>query len=116
MFLEMEGTYMKCASECGGSCGGGRLCPVSFGLAFGITWGLAMFILSLVAWLAHWGANTVHVISELYLGYAPSLVGAFIGAGWGFVDLFVVGVLVAFFYNCISCCCKCGKKKEEKKE
>lgn len=84
-----------------------RLCIVSFGLALGITWALGMFALGLSAWLFGWGTNMVGVIGEMYIGFAPTFLGSLIGAVWGFVDLFITGVITAWIYNfCLKYCSK----------
>lgn len=90
---------MKCDSM--------RLCIFSFGLAFGITWAFGMFGLGLSAWLFGWGTNMVSVIGEMYIGFEPTLLGSLIGAGWGFVALFITGVIIAWIYN--FCAEHCGK-------
>lgn len=92
------------------SCEKARLHVVSFGLAFGITWALATFLLGLSAWLLGWGTNMVSVMGEMYIGFEPTLLGSIIGAIWGFVDLFITGIVIAFIYNaCLKCC---GKTNE----
>lgn len=72
---------------------------VSFGLAIGVTWAIAVFVLALAAWLFGWGIEVASALSSLYIGYGPSLVGAIAGAVWGFADGFVLGVMIAWFYN-----------------
>lgn len=84
---------MDCEYKCG------QFHVLAFGLAFGITWALGMFVLGLTAWLFGFGVNLVDVIGELYLGFAPTFLGSIIGAVWGFVDLFIAGVIIAGLYN-----------------
>lgn len=83
----------------------GQLCVVGFGLALGITNGLYLLILGLVAWLSHFGTKVVVAIGGFYAGYAPTLLGSFYGALWGFVDLFIAGIIIAWIYNFIYRCC-----------
>ena len=46
-----------------------------------------------------WGIALVDAISSLYIGYSPSVLGAIIGAFWGFVDGYIAGVVIAWLYN-----------------
>ena len=41
----------------------------------------------------------------IYLGYQATFWGTVIGAIWGFVDLFIAGIILAAVYNA----CVCGK-------
>jgi len=75
----------------------------SFGLAFGIVWALGLLIMGWLAALSGWGIGLVNVIGSVYLGYSPTFGGAIIGAIWGFVDLFIGGVILAAIYNVCAC-------------
>ena len=72
---------------------------LSLGVALGITNALVVFLLGLTTALAGWGILVVQVLSTLYIGYEPTLLGAITGAVWAFVDAFILGVLVAWIYN-----------------
>jgi len=72
---------------------------VSLGLAIGVTWAIAVFLLGLAAWLFGWGIEAASALSSLYIGYGPSFVGAIAGAVWGFADGFILGIMIAWFYN-----------------
>jgi hypothetical protein len=85
----------------------GKLRVGSLGLAMGLTWAIGMFITGILAWQYNFGTPLLTLMSSLYIGFAPTLKGSFIGAGCGFIDGFVFGALIAFFYNCF-----CGCKKE----
>lgn len=76
-----------------------KLHPVKFGLAMGILWALAMFVLGLIVMSGDYGAEFVALMSTVYLGYEPTIAGAFVGAIWGFVDAFIGGWLFAWLYN-----------------
>ncbi len=76
-----------------------RLKPVAFGLAFGIIWGLCVFIMAIVGIWSDWCGDMLKVLSSLYVGTAPTGLGAIIGLIWGFVDGFIGGWLVALLYN-----------------
>jgi len=76
-----------------------RLHVVAFGLALGITWAIGMFAIGLTALYFNYGSSFVAGMGDFYIGYTPTLMGAAIGAVWGFVDMFILGVVIAFFYN-----------------
>lgn len=89
-----------------------KLHPVRLGIALGLTWAIGMFLLGLSAWLFNYGTNLLGTLASIYRGFSPTLVGSFIGAGWGFVDLFITGLLIGWFYNCGCCpkkCCDSGE-------
>ena len=76
-----------------------QLGVISFGLATGIASALFVFLLGVVATLFGWGAELAHGLSSLFIGYAPSFVGAITGAVWAFVDGLIGGALIAWLYN-----------------
>ena len=71
----------------------------AFALAIGIVWSVAMFILGIMAMVCGWGAKFVEILSLLYIGYSPTLLGSIIGAVWGFVDAGIGAAVVAWLYN-----------------
>ncbi len=85
-----------------------RLRPVKLGFAFGLIWGLGWFLVGLAGWLFGYGMLMIHVMSSIYLGYAPTLIGSIVGGVLGFVDAFIFAWLVALVYNC--CCGVCSNK------
>ena len=76
-----------------------RLAVICFGLATGITAAIFTFVLGISAGLFGWGAVPVEILSNLFIGYGPHFVGGIAGAVWAFVDAFVAGMLIAWFYN-----------------
>lgn len=84
-----------------------KLHPARLGVALGLTWAIGMFLLGLSAWLFNYGTDLVTVMASLYKGFGPSFVGSIIGAAWGFVDFFITGLLISWFYNCGCCSKKC---------
>lgn len=64
----------------------GKLNVKALGLAVGIVWGLAMFLLGLTNMRCHWGAAITELMSSLYIGYKPTILGSVIGGVWGFLD------------------------------
>jgi hypothetical protein len=71
----------------------------AFGLAMGITWGGAMFLLGIVDIFTAWGDWFGLIMSTVYIGYSPTLVGSIIGGIWGFCDAGIGGVVIAWLYN-----------------
>ena len=74
----------------------------ALGLSLGLVWGLA--ILLGTWWLLIWGykGELISKLSQFYIGYSYSWGGAAIGFIWGFVDGFLAGVLIAWFYDIFS--------------
>jgi hypothetical protein len=80
----------------------------SFAMAGGIVWSLGVGLLGLVAWQFSLGGLWVKTLASLYWGYDASLIGAFIGALWAFVDAFIGAAFLAWLYNkCLTCSAKC---------
>jgi len=75
-----------------------KLSVKALGLAFGIFWGVCIFLLG-ISGMYGFGETFVTLISRVYLWYDITVVGAIIGAIWGFVDAFVCGVILAWLYN-----------------
>jgi hypothetical protein len=74
----------------------------ALGMALGLVWGLA--IMFGTWWLLLWDSpgDIVSKLSSFYIGYSYSWGGAIIGFFWGFVDGFIAGVLIAWFYGVFS--------------
>jgi hypothetical protein len=72
--------------------------PNALGVAIGVLWAVYVFFCGITAMFG-WGAALVSALSSLYIGYAPSIPGAIIGAIWGFVDGYIGGVVIAWIYN-----------------
>ena len=75
-----------------------RLQPVPLGVAVGVLWAISVFVAGIIA-MTGWSLGLVQTLGTLYIGYGPSLLGAIIGALWGFVDGLIAGVVVAWIYN-----------------
>lgn len=86
-----------------------KVVPLAF--ALGITWGLGLL---LAGWLDWWTTNYatqfVNTFASIYIGYGPSFWGGVIGFCWGFVDLFIGGLIIAWIYNCCASKCKHGEQ------
>ncbi len=76
-----------------------KLRPVALGLALGIIWGAT--ILTITWWLLIIDSpgQTISLLGIFYLGYSFSFFGGLVGLFWGFVDGFIVGMIVAVLYN-----------------
>ena len=89
----------------------GKLCPVSFGFALGLISGLGWM---LTCWAgAHYGFGLpiIGFMNNLYSHIAPTWVGGLWAFFWGFLHMFIFGVLSALVYNC-SCKCCCSSSGE----
>ncbi len=75
-----------------------KLQPLALGIAIGVLWAVYVFFAGIFAGFG-WGAPLVATLGSFYIGYAPSIVGAIIGAIWAFVDGLVAGVVIAWIYN-----------------
>jgi len=75
-----------------------RCAPNALGVAIGILWALYVLFCGITAMFG-WGVALVDALSSLYIGYAPSIPGAMIGAAWGFLDGYIAGVVIALIYN-----------------
>ena len=82
------------------------LSPMGLGLALGVTWGLAVIIIGLAATFLSFGVPFVATVGHVYVGYEVGVIGTLIGALIAFVHAFIIGVVVAAFYNVFSGCCQ----------
>jgi len=78
-----------------------KFSPNALGIAIGVLWAAYVLFCGITAMFG-WGIALVDVISSLYVGYGPSVLGAFIGAVWGFVDGYIAGVVIALLYNMLA--------------
>jgi hypothetical protein len=69
------------------------------GLALGISCAIYAFFIGAAAWLFNWGTSIVEVVSSLYIGYKPTLIGSIVGSVWALIDGFIGGVIIAWLYN-----------------
>jgi len=72
-----------------------KLDALKAGLAFGIIWAVSLIILTMMVAGFNWGTKLLEVISSVYIGYEPSILGCLIGIIWGFIDGFIFGFLIA---------------------
>ena len=76
-----------------------RIDAAKFGIAFGIVYALVFFLFGIVATLFGWGTEMAGLIGDFYVGFGPTLLGAVIGAVWGFAVGFIFFALAAVIYN-----------------
>jgi hypothetical protein len=71
----------------------------NLGFALGLTWGLGVMLGTW--WMVLMGKPgfTLSKLSAFYFGYSVSFVGGLVGLFWGFIDGFICGVVIAWFYN-----------------
>ncbi len=76
-----------------------KLSIKAFAITSGILWGATVCVATL--WLLMIGARgeIISKLGQFYLGYSFSVVGAFVGLAWGFVDGAVSGAIFAWLYN-----------------
>jgi len=74
----------------------------ALGLTLGIVWGGSLLVMGLVAMSSGYGTGFVASVGSLYVGYKPTLVGSLAGAGLGFLDAGIGGLIIAWLYNKLS--------------
>ena len=74
--------------------------PVALGIAIGVLWAIYVGFLGITAMFG-WGGGLMVPLASLYIGYAPGIVGALIGAVWAFADGFFAGLVIAWVYNAV---------------
>jgi uncharacterized membrane protein len=82
-----------------------RLSPIALGLALGIIWGLSVLIMGLISTYYPYGKAFVASLGTVYTGFAPTVRGSIIGGLIGFVDAFILGLILAWLYNLFAYCC-----------
>ncbi|MDY6776644.1 MAG: hypothetical protein SVQ76_00900 [Candidatus Nanohaloarchaea archaeon] len=76
-----------------------RIDEISFGMSFGAVVGLFLFSAGLLSWAVGWGGEYVDVAASFMVGYGPHPLGSILGGLEGAIPGFVMGWLVARFYN-----------------
>jgi len=76
-----------------------RLDVVRFGITLGCVWSLCILALVLVSRKSRGAERIVQLFSQVYRGFEKTLLGAFIGAVWGFIDGTVSGLFIAWVTN-----------------
>jgi hypothetical protein len=68
-------------------------------LAAGLLWGGALCFATLWLIVLGYEGTLLRQLDHFYLGYTVSVVGAFVGLVYGFVDGAIGGALLAWLYN-----------------
>ena len=76
-----------------------KLDAKAFAISCGVVWGGAMLLLGIINISCSWGAGIEDIMSTLYIGYKPTILGSIIGGIWGFFDAGIGGLIVAWLYN-----------------
>jgi len=76
-----------------------KLDVVGFGVTLGFVWSLCILALVLAARRSRKAEVVVTLFSKVYRGFEKTLLGALVGAVWGFIDGTVSGLLIAWVYN-----------------
>ena len=76
-----------------------KLDTKAFSWALGLVWGGVTFLLGLLDTLYFWGSSWGKMMTMVYIGYRPTIIGSIIGAIWGFVYAALLGFAVAWLYN-----------------
>jgi hypothetical protein len=77
-----------------------KLNPIKFGLAAGILTAICIFLTTLIG-ILNYCQECTNLISGIYgpFGYTVSLIGAILGAVYGFIDMFIAVGIFAWIYN-----------------
>ena len=78
-----------------------KLSVKGLALALGILWGFGALFSGIAATYG-WGVEFVNMMGSFYIGFEPSIKGAFIGFAWAFGDGLVGGAVLAWLYNVLS--------------
>ena len=76
-----------------------KLDVVGFGVTLGCFWSLCILVLVLVSRRSRKAEAVVELFSKVYRGFEKTLLGALVGAVWGFIDGVVSGMLIAWVTN-----------------
>ncbi len=74
----------------------------AFALASGFVWGINWFALTWWMILFDGITREITIIGRMYRGWNLSPTGSLIALVWGFVDGFLIGLMVAWIYNKLS--------------
>jgi len=76
-----------------------KLDTKAFALACSILWGSAVFLYTWWLIVLEGVTGDPTWLSRIYLGYNISVIGSFVGLGWGLVDGLIGGAVLAWLYN-----------------
>jgi len=70
-----------------------------FAIAGGVLWAIYMFLMALISGATDYGIGFVYALGNLYVGYQPGILGAIVGAIYGFTDAAIGCAIFAWLYN-----------------
>lgn len=76
-----------------------KLNTKAFALAAGFVWGINWFFLTWFMIIMDGISYEMTIIGRMYRGFTVSPVGSLVALLWGFLDGFLIGLLVAWIYN-----------------
>jgi hypothetical protein len=80
-----------------------KLRPVPLGVAVGLLWGVLMMLTTWLSVLTGYAEEFLRVMAgSIYPGYSISPLGGLVVLAYGFLDGFVMAVVVAWLYNRLS--------------
>jgi hypothetical protein len=71
----------------------------AFAIASGLWWGFGLFALTWWLIWRHGATDGATIIGSVYPGYRISPLGSLIGLGWGLLDGFFGGAILAWLYD-----------------
>ena len=71
----------------------------AFALAIGLVWGLNWFFLTWFMIALDGISYEMTIIGRIYRGFTVSPVGSIAALLWGFLDGYLLGLLIAWIYN-----------------
>ncbi len=79
-----------------------KINPKALALALGLVWGFNWFVLTWWMILFEGVTNEITLLGRWYRGFTVSPAGSLVAFGYGFVDGFFIGLMVAWLYNKIA--------------
>ncbi|MDA8239305.1 MAG: bacteriophage holin [Nitrospiraceae bacterium] len=80
-----------------------KIKPFALGLSLGAVWGGALFITTWLSYFTGYGKLFLNTLAvSIFPGYSISPLGSLLGLFYGFLDLFIMGMLAAWLYNGIA--------------
>lgn len=83
----------------------GYLDPRALAISLGLVWGAYVFLLGLILaifpnarffWVS---SEFLEILATLYPGYAPTIIGSFIGLFWALLCGAIGGLIIAWLHN-----------------
>ena len=78
-----------------------RLSVKGLAIGIGVAWAVCILFAGWASMFG-WCTRFVDVMSSVYIGYKPTLLGGIIGALWGFIDGLICGLIIAIVYNAVT--------------